>query len=83
MSYQEFPSDRAEAITPSDTVDLPVGVTRAIYVGGAGNIAVIMGNQTNPVTFMAVPVGQVLPIRVRRVLAVGSGTTATNLLALY
>ena len=80
MSYQEFPSDRAEAITPSDTVDLPVGPTRAVYVGGTGNLAVLMANQNNPVTFMAVPVGSVLPIRVKRVLA---SSTTTLMLALY
>lgn len=79
----------AAAITPADGTNLPVP-TKAIYVGGAGDIKVDMqGSCANPnvsngdggtVTFKAVPVGTVLPIRVTRVYA--AGTTATLLLAL-
>ena len=73
------PAVNAEVIVPSNVNDLP-NVTRAIYVGGAGNIAVVMlGGQT--VTFTAVPVGAILPIRVKQVLS--TGTTATLLLCLY
>jgi hypothetical protein len=53
--------------------------TKAIYVGGAGNVAVTMVDG-NDATFIAVPVGTVLPIQVTKVKA--TGTTATNLLAL-
>jgi hypothetical protein len=72
-SYRE-----AVAITPSNTVDIPQTV--AVYVGGAGNLKVDMRGG-NAVTFTAVPVGTVLEIRVTRVYA--TGTTATNMLALY
>lgn len=67
------------AITPNDGVDLATN-TRGIYVGGAGNVAVILEDDTASVTFVAPPVGSVLPIRARRVLA--TGTTATNLIGL-
>ena len=70
--------NNAEAVTTSDTAEL-ARVTRALYVGGAGNIAVVMADRTT-VTFAGVPAGTVLPIRVRQVRA--TGTTATNLVGL-
>lgn len=73
----DAPYDLAEAITPHDTNEL-AWVTRAIYVGGAGNITCTVG-KTN-VTFTAVPVGTVLRVRSPKVLA--TGTTATNLVGL-
>ena len=69
----------AAAITTSDTVSL-TGVTRAVYVGGAGNITAIMSNG-DTVLFSAVPVGTVLPIRCTRINA--TATTATLLIAMY
>lgn len=66
----------AAAITTSDTAQQTYC---AIYVGGAGNVAVETeaGDQ---VTFTAPPVGTILPIRVRKVRA--TGTTATLLIGL-
>lgn len=69
----------AFAITPNDGADLATN-TRGIYVGGTGNLAVILEDDTSVVTFMAVPVGSLLPIRVKRVNS--TGTTATNLIGL-
>lgn len=66
----------AKAITPSDTVDQ---FYAAIYVGGAGNVAVTM-ESGDTVTFTAPPVGTLLTIRVKRVLS--TGTTATSLIGL-
>lgn len=66
------------AVTKSDTVDLEY-VTRAIYVGGAGNIAAV-DVDGNVVTFNGALAGSILPIRVRRV---NDATTATNLVALW
>jgi len=70
---------RAAAITPSDTAssDDP---TRAIYVGGAGNLRVDMVSG-GTVTFVGLMAGTVLPVQVTRIYA--TSTTATNLLALY
>lgn len=68
------------AVTPNDNTDL-TNTTRAIYIGGAGNLAVILDRDTSAVTFLAVSAGAVLPIRVRRVMS--TGTTATNILALH
>lgn len=73
------PAVHAVAVTTHDTNELGY-VTRALYVGGAGNVEVVMqGGET--VVFSAVPVGAVLPIRVKQVKA--TGTTATLILALY
>lgn len=69
----------AAAITTSDTVSL-TGITRAVYVGGAGNITAIMSNG-DAVLFTAVPVGTMLPIRCTRINA--TATSATALVAMY
>lgn len=69
-----------QAITPSDTVDLPY-TTRALYVGTGGNISVYPANSTTSVVLANVGTGTVLPVAVSRVLA--AGTTASNIVALY
>jgi hypothetical protein len=70
---------RAAAITTSDTAvsDDP---TRGIYVGTGGNVRVDMCSG-GTVTFQNVVAGTLLPIQAIRVYA--TGTTATNLIALY
>ena len=65
--------DTAAAVTTSDTA--PNVFTR-LYVGGAGNLAVVT-EAGNTVTFTAVPVGTQLEIRVKQVL-----TTATNIVGM-
>jgi hypothetical protein len=66
----------AQAVTPSDTT---VIVGKAIYVGGAGNVAVTTAAGT-VVTFTAPPVGSVIPINFTKIMA--TNTTATLLIAL-
>ena len=73
------PANDATAVTASDTVPL-VYVSRALYVGGAGNLSVTMQGGGN-VTFVAVPAGTVLPIRVTHVRS--TSTTATSIINLY
>lgn len=73
------PYNHAFVITPSNTVPL-AQETRAIYVGGAGNLNVTLGDGYG-VQFQAVPVGTILPISARYVAA--TGTTATFLLGLW
>jgi hypothetical protein len=74
------PARGAIAVTPSD-VTLLVSDVKALYVGGAGDIAVNMRGSTTTVTFSGCSAGQLLPVQVDRVLA--TGTTATNIVALY
>ena len=73
-----FSASTAEAVTPSDTTKLSA-VTRALYVGGAGNVAVLMADGSTA-TFVGVPAGSVLPIRVQRVNS--TNTTATSMVGL-
>lgn len=75
-----FPAEKAYAITPTDDVELGA-VTRGIWVGGAGDLAVIMKGDTAVVTFSGVVAGSLLPLRVKEVRA--TGTTATNLVGVY
>jgi hypothetical protein len=72
------PAERAEAIVPSDTADLP-RATRALYVGEGGDVTVRMvGGGT--VTFTGMQGGTSYPLRLRQVLA--TGTTAMGLVGL-
>lgn len=75
------PASKAYAVTPNDGADISF-VSRAIWVGSAGNLRVMMADQypSEPVTFVAVAAGTLLPIRVRRVYS--TGTTAGNILCL-
>jgi len=73
-------ADDAAAITPSDSGELDI-YTRAIYVGGTGDLRVQMVGTGNDVTFSAVPAGSFLPIRVKRVY--DTNTTATFIIGLY
>ena len=54
-------------------------MTRAIYVGTGGDIALVDA-AGNAVTFKAVPQGSVLPVRARAVRV--AGTTAADLVGL-
>jgi hypothetical protein len=74
------PARNLSAITPNDSTDL-ANVAKAIWVGGAGNVALIAADDSASVTLTGVAAGTVIPIRARRVLA--TGTTATNLVNLY
>lgn len=78
MSIDRGPSGLAVAITPSNTVS--VSSPRAIYVGGAGDVAVRFNGDTADTVFKAVPVGTILPISP---VYVRTATTATLLVGLY
>lgn len=73
------PGTSVETVTPSDTVNL-VTNSLGIYVGGAGDISVLMADGTTTGLFKAVPVGTFLPIQVQRINA--TNTTATLMLSI-
>lgn len=73
------PSGKSLAITPSDTLPIPVG--RALYVGGAGNITGRLVDDTADTVWTAIAAGAILPLRFAYIRA--TGTTATLMLALF
>jgi len=68
----------AAAVTLSDSTEL--APTRALYIGGAGNLKVTMAYGTE-VTFSGLSAGSILPIQVTKCFATGS--TASLVIALY
>lgn len=80
----ESPVVNGFAITPSDSDDLN-RYSRYVYVGTAGDLKVALvgqdADQTNVVVTLTGLAKGFYPLRIRRVYA--TGTTATNLVALY
>ena len=74
----ESPAANGFGITPNDATDL-AEVTRALYVGGAGDVQVTLLSGAT-LTFSNVNAGTFLPIRAVRVLA--TGTTASAIVGL-
>ncbi|HWT40954.1 MAG TPA: hypothetical protein VN081_06875 [Dongiaceae bacterium] len=72
--YHSFAS-----VTPSDTTLVNC---RAIYIGGAGDIALSIDGSTTAVTIKAPPVGTILPIELNGGRIMSTNTTATNIVAL-
>jgi len=79
------PAQGGFAVTKSDSTLFDNNGTnqpapRAIYVGGAGDLAVEFVDGTQ-VVFASVGAGTLLPINVRKVLS--TGTTATSIVGVY
>jgi hypothetical protein len=74
------PARQAVAITPDDDTDLD-DPTRGLYVGAAGDVAVILADDSAAVTFTALAAGIVHPLAVKRVRA--TGTTAEDIIGVY
>lgn len=79
LDLLEGPITGGEQVTPDDNADLSE-VSRGVYIGGAGDVAVIM-KDGQTLTFAATSAGAVYPFRVRRVLS--TGTTATDIVAIW
>ena len=73
------PAYGAQTVTASDATVLPG--TRALWIGGDGNVAVRMSGNAAIVTFVGVAAGTILPIQVDKVMA--TNTTATDIIALW
>lgn len=75
----QSPAEGGYAITKSDTTVLEPP-TRAVWVGGAGDLAVTYFDGSTDV-IKSVPAGTLLAIRVTKVMA--TGTTASLISGLY
>lgn len=73
------PARNASAVTPHATNPL-ANVTKGLYVGGTGDIACRLVDDSADVTFVGVPAGSILPIRVSHV---RDTSTADDIVALY
>ena len=66
-------------ISPNDAAELPL-ITKAIYIGVAGDVVLRSANGAEDVVFRNLPAGFTLDVRVRAVRA--TGTTASALVGL-
>ena len=74
------PAEHAFSITPHATDELS-HTTRAIYIGGAGDVELVLKGDSTAVVFSAVPAGTLLPVRAKRV--VSTNTTATGIIGVF
>src|SRR5260370_62890 len=68
----------AAAVTPSDVTDLTQPCE--LYIGVTGDVKVNMSGVGTAIVFKAVPVGR---LRIKVIRVYSTGTTATNILALF
>lgn len=68
------------AVTPSDSVDITPSKARALYIGSTGDLVCINASG-DPITFVGVVAGTVLPIQTTRVNS--TGTSASSIVALF
>ena len=69
---------QGRAVTKSDSTVL--AVTRALWVGGAGDLSLVFADGGSAVTIAGVPAGTLVPVQVTKVM---DATTATSIVALY
>lgn len=77
MSAQMEPAVKLRAVTPSDATGIRF---KALYVGGAGNVAIIARDDTDAVTLVGVAAGSIIPVEGTKVMS--TNTTATDIVAL-
>ena len=69
---------KAVAVTKSDVTVIPV--TRALYIGGAGNVSLRLVDDSAAVMHLGVPAGTILSVQAVQVM---DATTATGIVAWY
>ena len=81
QAFTNFGAQEGYPVTPGDTDadNFFFGTSKAIYVGGAGDIMAIQNGKVVP--YYNVPVGTILPIFATRINA--TDTTATLMTAMY
>lgn len=74
------PATKAFAVTPHDTNEL-AAIPTQVHVGGVGDVALIMQDDSVAVILLAVPAGTTLNIRPKIIKS--TGTSATSIIGLY
>ena len=72
-----------KAVTPSDSVDLPDGQTRAILITGAGNLKVTTANGDVVTLPISTNWFGVTYLRIARIWATGTTVSTSNIFACY
>ena len=67
------------AVTPNDTTSYGLDYLDALYIGGAGNVAVVTAGGTT-LTFVGAVAGSIIPVQCQKVMA--TNTTATSIVGL-
>lgn len=76
---QTGPAASFVAVTPDDGAELPDGLTRSLFVGTAGLVAI--ENADGNTVVIKSGDSQYHPLRTRKIYA--TGTTATDIVAIY
>jgi hypothetical protein len=86
MSEMTRPGASLATVTASDTTDIAKlngNYPRALWVGAAGNIAIVAPDSTTKI-LEAVPAGTLLPIQFKRINSTSTtGQSATSMIAIY
>ena len=79
--------DVAQDVLPTPAADEVAVLKRGacLYIGGTGNVKVLLEGDSAPVLFKAVPTGTFMPVLVKKIYGKdgSDGTTATDILAYY
>ena len=79
--------DVARDVLPAPAADEVAVLKRGacLYVGGTGNVKVLLEGDSAPVLFKGVPTGTFMPVLVKKIYGKDGtdGTTATEILAYY
>jgi hypothetical protein len=75
----DYPARSLRAVTPNNSTDLDF-VPKALWIGAAGNVAILAFEDSAAVTLVGCQAGQIIPVRAKRVLS--TGTTATSIVAM-
>ena len=79
---QDAPAQMAKVVTPNNSADLPAGMCRALFIGGQGDVSLECSTvDRTDLVFKNLSAGSILPVNAIRVNF--TGTTATDILALY
>ena len=77
-NYKIEPAMKLSAVSPHASNFIPA--TKALYVGGAGDLVLIAEGDSAAVTLSGVAAGSIIPVRA---IAVRNTSTATAIVALY
>ena len=79
--------EEAQDVLPVPTADEVAVLKRGacLYIGGTGNVKVLLEGDSAPVKFVGVPTGTFMPVLVKKIYGKDGtdGTTATDILAYY